>query len=46
VLSAPLHGGDIYGHGRVVKISNNNGSSVISTAPPVPGVQRDGVEDK
>ena len=46
VLSAPLHGGDIYGHGRVVKIRNNNGSSVISTAPPVPSVHRDGVEDK
>jgi hypothetical protein len=46
MLSAPLHGGNIYGHGRMVKIRNNNGSSVISTAPTVPVVQRDGVEDK
>jgi hypothetical protein len=46
MLSAPLHGGNIYGHGRMVKIRNNNGHSVISTAPTVPAVQRDGVEDK
>ena len=46
MLSTPLHGGDVYGTGKMVKIRNNNGSSVISTAPTVPAVQRDGVEDK
>ena len=46
VLGTPLHGGDVYGHGRMVKIRNNNGSSVISTAPMAPAVQRDDVEDK
>ncbi len=34
------------GTGRMVKILNNNGSSVISTALTAPAVQRDGVEDK
>ena len=46
VLGTPLYGGDVYGHGWMVKIRNNNGSSVISTAPTAPAVQRDGVEDK